>query len=93
MIEKTEEQWRAELTPEQYYVLRQKGTERAFTGAYWDTKTPGIYRCAGCDHELFDASSKFDSGCGWPSFTQGIADGNIDEHGTALLHQLGLGEA
>lgn len=80
MIDKTDEQWRAELTPEQYHVLRQKGTERAYTGAYWDTKTPGIYRCAGCGHELFDSSSKFDSGCGWPSFSQGMADGNIDEH-------------
>ena len=85
MIEKTNGEWRAELTPERYYVLRQKGTERAFTGAYWDTKTPGIYRCAGCGHELFDSSSKFESGCGWPSFTHGIAEENIDEHIDASL--------
>ena len=67
-IEKTDEQWRQELAPEQYHVLRQKGTERAFTGRYWDEKSPGVYRCAGCGQELFDASAKFESGTGWPSF-------------------------
>ena len=67
-ITKTDEEWKKELTPEQYAVLRQKGTERAFTGEYWNTKDKGDYRCAGCDELLFASDTKFDSGCGWPSF-------------------------
>jgi peptide-methionine (R)-S-oxide reductase len=67
-IQKTEEQWRAELTPEQYRVLREKGTEAPFTGEYDHVFEPGTYRCAGCGAELFVADTKYDSGCGWPAF-------------------------
>lgn len=77
---KTEEQWRKELTPEQYRVLREKGTEMPFSGEYENTTTPGMYRCAACGQELFLSDTKFDSGCGWPSFFQPATEGKIDEN-------------
>ena len=77
-VDKTEEEWNNELTPEQFHVCRQKGTERAFSGKYWDTKTPGTYVCVCCGQELFDSKTKFDSGTGWPSFSAPIDEESID---------------
>ena len=81
----TDEEWRRELTPEQYRILRQKGTERAFTGAYWDSKKDGVYRCAGCGAVLFDSASKFESGTGWPSFTAPADASNVAAHEDSML--------
>ena len=78
-ITKTDIDWRDELTPEQYHVLREKGTERAFSGEYWNEHRPGMYRCAACGSELFEADTKFESGTGWPSFYQPVAPDAVDE--------------
>jgi peptide-methionine (R)-S-oxide reductase len=77
-VNKSDAEWRADLSPEQYDVLREKGTERPFTGVYNDCKDPGIYRCAGCGAELFRSDDKFDSGTGWPSFTQPAEGESVD---------------
>ena len=69
-VDKTDDEWKTELTPEQFQVLRRAGTERAFSGKYWDCHDDGIYRCKACGAELFDANTKFESGTGWPSFTE-----------------------
>jgi len=78
-IKKSDAQWREELSPEEYSICRQHGTERAFTGRYWDTKTPGIYHCAGCGEALFDSDTKYDSGSGWPSFYQPMNGNCVEE--------------
>lgn len=77
-VQKTDEEWREQLTPEQYDVLRRKGTERPFTGEYVHTKEDGTYRCAGCGAELFSSNTKFDSGTGWPSFTEPAVAENVE---------------
>jgi len=77
-IEKSEEQWKKELTPDQYQVCRMKGTERPFTGEYHKTKDPGVYKCVACKNELFDSDTKFDSGTGWPSFYKPIGAENVE---------------
>jgi peptide-methionine (R)-S-oxide reductase len=78
-VVKTEEEWKKELTPEQYAVCRQKGTERAFTGEYNQSKQKGMYTCSCCGAELFDSETKYDSGSGWPSFYKPVEDENIKE--------------
>jgi peptide-methionine (R)-S-oxide reductase len=75
----SDQEWRQRLSPEQYEVLRRGGTERAFTGAYWDNHEAGIYRCAGCDAILFSSDDKFDSGTGWPSFTSPTPGAQVEE--------------
>jgi len=79
-VEKTDAEWQALLTPQQYRVLRRGGTEIAFTGAYWNNHAKGVYRCAGCGAELFSSDQKFESGTGWPSFWQPIANGRVQVH-------------
>ena len=77
-IEKTEAEWKKQLTPEQYHILREKGTERAFTGAYVDNHEKGMYRCAACHEPLFDSDTKYDSGSGWPSFFKPLDPNAVD---------------
>jgi peptide-methionine (R)-S-oxide reductase len=79
-LPKTDQDWRQRLTPEQYEVLRRKGTERAFTGALWNNHEDGVYRCAGCGAALFDSDTKFDSGTGWPSFTEPANREGVELH-------------
>lgn len=79
-VVKSEEEWKKELSPEQYHILREKGTERAFTGKYWNYKEDGTYTCAACGQELFKSDTKFDSGCGWPSFFDALDKARVNQH-------------
>lgn len=79
-VMKSEAEWRRQLTPEQYHVLREKGTERAFSGEYAHSKDKGVYRCAACGQELFSSDTKFESGSGWPSFYQPLGKDRVDSH-------------
>lgn len=79
-VEKTSEEWREQLTREQYHVTREAGTERAFTGEYWDCKDEGVYHCRCCGAELFESDTKYDSGTGWPSFSRPLDEAAVSEH-------------
>lgn len=79
-ITKTDAEWRQELSPEEFHILREKGTERAFTGEYYQTKTPGTYLCRACGNELFSSETKYESGSGWPSFYQPLKADAVEEH-------------
>lgn len=79
-VEKSEQEWQEQLTPEQYRVVRQKGTERPFTGQYWDHTDEGVYTCVACGEPLFSSETKFDAHCGWPSFYAPLQEDNIEEH-------------
>ena len=85
-IRKREEEWKRQLTPEQYHVCREKGTEAAFTGEYWDCKEKGVYRCICCGNDLFSSETKFDSRTGWPSFWPPIHQENVETEEDKLLH-------
>ena len=76
-VSKSDEEWRRVLSPEQYRITREKGTERPFSGQYWSTTTPGLYRCVACGNALFWSDTKFDAGCGWPSFWEAAAEGSV----------------
>jgi peptide-methionine (R)-S-oxide reductase len=78
-VNKSDAEWQEQLTDQQYHVLREKGTEQAFTGTYWNTKAPGTYVCAGCGQPLFDSEAKFESGTGWPSFTEPVSGERLAE--------------
>ena len=85
-VEKTDEEWRAGLTPEQYRILRQKGTERAFSGKYWNHHGQGVYACAACGNTLFDSQAKFDSGTGWPSFSTPTGEASVKTREDASMY-------
>ena len=85
-VEKTDEEWRAGLTPEQYRILRQKGTERAFSGKYWNHHAQGVYACGACGNALFDSQAKFDSGTGWPSFSTPAGETSVKTREDASMY-------
>ncbi|HSN40277.1 MAG TPA: peptide-methionine (R)-S-oxide reductase MsrB [Burkholderiales bacterium] len=89
-VEKSDAEWKEVLTPEQFQVARRKGTERAFTGQYWNNREPGVYRCVCCGAELFRSGEKFDAGCGWPSFWQPAVQDNVktDDDYSHLMHRI-----